>query len=109
MQWSVVFLNDVVEGEFRALPKDMQARLVRISELIETYGIEQVGMPHVRHLEDKFWEMRAKGKAGISRGIYVALSGRRVVILRIFVKKTQKTPRAEIRPALDRMKELQDG
>jgi len=53
--------------------------------------------------------MRAKGKAGISRGIYVALSGRRVVILRIFVKKTQKTPRAEIRLALDRMKELQDG
>ena len=50
--------------------------------------------------------MRAKGKAGISRVIYVAISGRRVVILRIFVKKTEKTPRSEILLALDRMKEL---
>lgn len=106
MQWSVEFLNEVVEEEFRDLPKDMQARFVRISELIEAYGIEHVGMPHVRHLDGKLWEMRAKGKAGISRGIYVAISGRRVVILRIFVKKTEKTPRSEIVLALERMKEL---
>ncbi len=106
MQWSVEFLNGVVEEEFRALPKDMQARLVRISELIEAYGIEHVGMPHVRHLDGKLWEMRAKGKAGISRGIYVAITGRRVVILRIFAKKTQKTPRSEILLALERMKEV---
>jgi phage-related protein len=106
MRWSVEFLNEVVEEEFRLLPKDIQARFVRISELIEAYGIEHVGMPHVRHLDGKLWEMRAKGKAGISRGIYVAISGRRVVILRIFVKKTEKTPRSEILLALDRMKEL---
>jgi hypothetical protein len=47
MHWSAEFLNEVVEEEFRALPKDMQARFVRISELIEAYGIEHVGMPHV--------------------------------------------------------------
>ena len=106
MQWSFEFLNEVVEEEFRSLPKDMQARFVRISELIESFGIEHVGMPHVRHLDGKLWEMRAKGKAGISRGIYVAVSGRRVVILRIFVKKTEKTPRSEILLALERIKEL---
>jgi hypothetical protein len=71
MRWSVEFLNEVVEEEFRLLPKDMQARFVRISELIEAYGIEHVGMPHVRHLDVKLWEMRAKGKAGISRGTYL--------------------------------------
>ncbi len=106
MKWSVEFLNDQVEGEFLDLPKDMQARFVRISELIEAYGLEHVGMPHVRHLDGKLWEMRAKGKAGISRGIYVAVAGSRVVILRIFVKKTQKTPRSEIRLALERLKEI---
>jgi phage-related protein len=106
MQWAVEFLDEVVEEEFRGLTKDMQARFVRISELIEVYGIEHVGMPHVRHLDGKLWEMRAKGKAGISRGIYVAITGRRVVILRIFVKKTEKTPRSEILLALERMKEL---
>lgn len=106
MQWSVEFLNEAVEKEFRDIPKDMQARFIRISELIEAFGIEHVGMPHVRHLDGQLWEMRAKGRSGISRGIYVATSGRRVVILRIFVKKTEKTPRAEILLALERMKEL---
>lgn len=106
MHWSVEFLNDVVEEEFRSLPKDMQARIARITDLIEGYGLEHVGMPHVRHLDGKLWEMRAKGKAGISRGIYLAFTGKRVVILRIFVKKTEKTPRSEILLALERMKEL---
>ena len=106
MKWTVEFLNDEVEGEFLALPKEMQARFVRVGELIESYGLENVGMPHIRHLQDKLWEIRAMGKSGISRGIYVAVTGRRVVILRIFVKKTQKTPQAEVDLALKRMKEL---
>ena len=106
MKWTVEFLNKEVEAEFHDLPKDTQARFVRIAELIENYGLENVGMPHVRHLQDKLWEIRAKGKSGISRGIYVAFTGRRVVILRIFVKKTQKTPKAELELALQRMKEL---
>jgi len=33
-----------------------------------------------------------KGKDGISRAIYVTARGRRVVVVRVFVKKTQKTP-----------------
>ncbi|HKK01992.1 MAG TPA: hypothetical protein VJ955_07480 [Desulfuromonadales bacterium] len=45
MKWSVEFLDRVVEDEFLTLPQDMQARLVRISELIEGYGLQRVGMP----------------------------------------------------------------
>ena len=106
MKWTVEFLNPKVEEEFEQLPKDMQARFVRIAELLEQYGLEHVGMPHVRHIQDKLWEMRAKGKAGIARGLYVAVTGKRVVILRVFVKKTDKTPRSEIALAMERMKEL---
>jgi phage-related protein len=106
VKWTVEFLNREVEEEFLALPKDMQARFLRVSELVESYGLENVGMPHIRHLVDKLWEMRAKGKSGISRGIYVAVTGRRVVILSIFVKKAQKTPQAELELAMKRMKEL---
>jgi phage-related protein len=36
----------------------------------------------------------------------VTATGRRVVILRVFVKKTQKTPRREIELARQRAKEL---
>jgi phage-related protein len=46
------------------------------------------------------------GRAGISRALHVAARGRRVVIVRVFVKKTQKTPSREIDLALRRAKEV---
>jgi phage-related protein len=107
--WTVEFLNDAVEAEFLEIPKDLQARLVRISDLIESYGLENLGMPYVRHLQDKIWEIRGKGKSGIARAFYVAVVGRRVVVLRVFVKKTPKTPLGEITLALSRMKEIDHG
>ena len=39
-------------------------------------------------------------------GIYVTMAGRRVVILRVFIKKTDKTPKRELDLAEKRMKEL---
>jgi phage-related protein len=61
----------------------------------------------VDHLEEKLWELRLKGKSGISRAIYVTASGRRVVIVRVFVKKTQKTPKRELKLARERAKGVQ--
>ena len=89
-----------------ALPADMKARFRRIAELIQSYGLEQMREPHVKHLEGLLWEMRMKGKDGISRTIYVAARGRRVVVVRVFLKKTQKTPRREIDLAMERAKEV---
>jgi phage-related protein len=79
-----------------ALPEDMRARLTRIAMLIEQKGLERVGEPHVKHIEGRLWEMRMKGRSGISRALYVAVVSQRVVILRVFIKKTEKTPRHEI-------------
>ncbi len=62
--------------------------------------------PHVKHLEGPLWEMRMKGRDGISRAIYVTARGRRIVVVRVFVKKTPKTPRRELDLALERAKEL---
>lgn len=88
MKWRVEFLNEDARAE------------------IEAHGLERIGEPHLKHLEGKLWEMRMKGKDGIARSFYVAAKGKRVVVLRSFVKKTQKTPRREIKLALDRAKEL---
>ena len=46
-----------------------------------------------------------KGKDGISWAIYVTVRGRRVVV-RVFIKRTQKTPRREIDLALERAQEI---
>lgn len=46
----------------------------------------------------------AKASEGIACGLYVTVTGRRVVVLHVFVKKSQKTPTAALRIARDRMK-----
>jgi hypothetical protein len=46
-EWAVEVLNDLVEAELLSLPKDMQARFLRISELLERFGPQRVGLPHV--------------------------------------------------------------
>jgi len=102
MGWSVNVLNATVEEELEALPADMRASFVRIASLIEEFGLPHVGMPHVRHLQGKLWEMRLKGRDGISRALYIAISGERLVVVRIYVKKTQKVSAKEIRLALER-------
>lgn len=47
-----------------------------------------------------------KGRDGISRALYVTAKEKRVWVVRIFVKKTQKTPRKEIKLALKRAEEI---
>jgi phage-related protein len=107
VSWSVEILNTTVERELEELPDDMKARFMKIVELIQEFGLENVGMPYVRSLGGKLWEMRIRGKAGVSRAMYVTATGRRVVVVRVFVKKTQKTPAREIKLALKRAAEIQ--
>ena len=106
MAWTVETLNETVDAELAELPADMRARLIRISELIESVGLPNVKEPHVRHVRGPLWEIRLKGKAGIARALYITAREQRVVILRAFIKKTEKTPTGEIDLALQRAKEL---
>ena len=104
--WSVEYLNSVAEAEVEALPQDTRASFLRIADMIRANGLERMREPYVKHLEGKIWEMRLKGRDGIARSLYVAATGRRVVVLRTFVKKTETTPRREIEIALTRAKEV---
>ena len=106
MAWTVETLNDVVDAELDELTADMQASFVHISGLIEEFGLERVREPHVKHVRGSLWEMRLKGRDGISRALYVTAAGGRVVVVRVFIKKTQKTSNREIELALKRAKDL---
>ena len=107
MRWRVEFLDDAVEAELEAMPVDIQASFLRISRLIESEGLHKVREPYVKHLEGPVWEMRMKGRDGIARAAYVTATGQRVVVVHVFRKKTQKTPRREIETALRRAKEVE--
>lgn len=100
--WTVE-LHPLAEPELQALPADMRARFLRIAELLEAVGPHQVGLPHVRPLVDKLWEMRMQGRDGISRAVYAAMQGRRLVVLHVFIKKTQATPRKALDTARKRL------
>jgi hypothetical protein len=79
-KWSVETLNERVDEELTALPLVMRGRFVRVSLLIEEFGPFNVGMPHIRGLDGKLWEIRVGGRDGIGRGICIVASGQRVVV-----------------------------
>lgn len=108
MSWTVETLNTTVDEELTALPTDMRARFSRIAALIEAVGLEKVREPHIKHLEGPLWEIRMQAKGGIARALYVTAHEKRVVVVRVFVKKTEKTPRRDIELALRRAKEVQE-
>ncbi|MFC7459405.1 type II toxin-antitoxin system RelE/ParE family toxin [Hydrogenophaga defluvii] len=47
--------------------------------------------------------MRMQGRDGISRAVYAAVQGRGLLVLHVFVKQTQTTPRRAIDIALKRL------
>lgn len=107
MVWRVEFLDDAAKAALDAMPRDIRASFERIVHLIESHGLERVREPYVKHLQGRVWEMRMKGKDGIARAAYVTATGRRVVVVHVFGKKSQKTPRREIEIALARAKEVE--
>ncbi len=105
MTWTVG-LTETAAEEYAALAPDQRAHFQRIAGLIQEHGLERVHFPLVRHIEGPLWEIRLKGRSGIARALYVARIGQRVVVVRVFVKKTEKTPRREIEKALQRAQEI---
>ena len=69
MSWSIVFLDDSVQAEMDALPREFRANFERITDLIRSFGLEQVHEPDIKHLEDRLWEMRLRGRDGIARAV----------------------------------------
>jgi phage-related protein len=61
-----------------------------------------LGMPHVKFLQDKIWELRVKNE----RILYVTIIGNEIYLLHHFTKKTQKTPKNDLLLAIKRYKEL---
>ena len=54
-------------------------------------------------------EIRNKDLNGIYRTFYLARMKDRIIVFHAFIKKTQKTPKKEIRTAKKRLKEVLDG
>lgn len=104
--WAVGYGDARAEKEVKKLSVDMRADLLRITDMIERYGLENVHAPHVKYLDKKIWEIRVRGRDGIARALYVTAAGKQLIILHAFIKKTQQTPDDAINLAVKRGKEL---
>ena len=104
MTWTIDFY-DGVEDAIVDMPPKIQARMLRLLELMEEHGAN-LGAPHTAPMGDGLFEIRAKAKEGIGRALFCYMKGKHVYILHAFVKKTQKTPKKELDLAIARMKEV---
>ncbi len=64
--------------------------------------------PLVRHIEGKIWELREESRTDIYRILYVFVSGRRIVLLHGFQKKTEKVPGKEVEIARHRLQRFME-
>lgn len=64
--------------------------------------------PLARHLDGDLWELREESSTNIYRVIYFFFSGRRIVFLHGFQKKTRRTPPGEIDTAQRRYDDFVD-
>jgi phage-related protein len=108
MNWKITFYNEKVEKETLALPSGILANFLRITELIEEFGPD-LGRPHTAPLGSGLFEIRAKGKEGISRSVFCTLKGAEIVILLTAIKKSNALPKRHMDTVRKRMKEIQDG
>jgi phage-related protein len=106
--WTVQVIP-LAETELMTMPADIQARFVHIAQMLQEFGPQAVGLPHIRFLQDKLWEMRLKGRDGIARAIYVAQTGKQLLVLHVFIKKTEKTPRRALKTAAERLRRINNG
>ena len=105
MKWQIKYYNQKLEKKISNLPYGLLARYLRLTDLMCEFG-PNLGMPHTRALGDGIYELRVKGKEGIARVFFCAKIGQKIIILHCFVKKSQKTPKKEIKVAKSRMSEV---
>lgn len=105
MNYTIEYYSEEVRLEVDRLTLSMRARYQHLIERMKVYG-SNLGEPHTSAFGDGLFELRIKGSDGIARVFYCTLSGKRIIMLHSFIKKTQKTPPAERKKAETRMKEV---
>lgn len=93
-----------VEEFLQILDLKMRAKFVGIMGILQEKG-NLLREPYSKHLDDGIFELRGKVGGDISRVLYFFYYDRKIILTNGFVKKTQKTPPAEIEKAKSYRKE----
>jgi phage-related protein len=105
MSWTIEYFSEAVRLEIAALPVGIRASYVRLTEMLEEFGLD-LRMPHSRAMGGGLFELRPKGREGIARVFYCTQVGKRIIVLRSFIKKTNEIPKRELEIARKRQREV---
>jgi phage-related protein len=103
---NVAFFRTNAGAEPVRLKSATKASRPTIGEDIKTVQFGwPLGMPLVRKLDENLWEVRSRIPHGIARVMFTVVD-KTMVLLHAFVKKSQKTPAAELQTARARLRQL---
>ena len=105
MDWSITYFDEKVEREILRLPATLLARYIRLTDVMTEFG-PNLGMPHTRAMGDGLFELRLRGRDGIARVFFCTMVRSRIVMLHVFIKKSQRTPAKDSLIARRRLKEV---
>jgi len=106
--FTIDYFHPKVLETIEAWPSDVIADYGRVLELASVYG-PNLRMPYSRAMGDGLFELRARGSSGHARALYCFRSGRRIIVLHAFRKKTQQTADHDLALARRRLKEIANG
>jgi len=106
--FEIEYFHPRVLAEIESWPADVLADYARLVELLAEHG-PSLRLPHSRTFGGGLFELRPHGRSGIGRAFYCFMTGKRIVVLHAFIKKTQQTPERELKLARKRQKELQNA
>ena len=101
-----VFYHPDAWDEVLTLPVNIRVKYDKLITKVE-YDARLLREPDTKPLGDGLFEIRTMG-TDIARGIWVYHKGSTVIMLRVFIKKTKKTPKKEIDIAKKRLQEVLD-
>lgn len=76
------------------------AKIVSYIRMLRENGLA-LGVPYIKHLEGEIWELRPLR----DRILFAYIKNDKFILLNMFLKKTQKTPKREIEKAKNLLKD----
>lgn len=91
-------IQDYLEKLTKKNDKDSRIKfnkIVSYIDLLSKKGIE-IGKPYIKHINNNIWELRPVR----DRILFAYFDNNKFILLSIFMKQTQKTPKSEIEKAI---------
>lgn len=105
MKWKISYYSEKVEQDILQWPAKILAKYLRIIDLMEEEGAD-LGMPFTKPMGNGLFEIRSKVHEGIERAFFCTVLDNEIIILHGIIKKTDKTPKKDLKLARKRLQEI---